>query len=55
MHIIKNGKEYVVSESQKKWTIGAEGEKLSVTFEVSKDICKTYENLQKYVLQNNLF
>ena len=55
MYITKNGKEYSVTEYRDKWTIKSDSGKLSVAFDVSKNICKTSEELREYVLKNDLF
>ena len=55
MYITKNGKNYSVNEYRDKWTVKADGGKLSVAFDVSKNICKTFEELQEYVLKNDMF
>lgn len=55
MYITKNGEIYFVTECRDKWTVKADGGKLSVAFDVSKNICKTFEELQEYVLKNDLF
>lgn len=55
MYITKNGKEYSVTEYRDKWTVKSDSDKLSVAFDVSKNICKTSEELRKYVLKSDLF
>lgn len=55
MYITKNEKNYSVNEHRDKWTVKADGGKLSVAFDVSKNICKTFEELREYVLKNDLF
>ena len=55
MYITKNGKEYSVTEYRDKWTVKSDSGKLSVAFDVSKNICKTSEELREYVLKNDLF
>lgn len=55
MCIIKNGKDYSVTEYSDKWTVKADSGKLSVAFDVSKSICKTSDELREYVLKNDLF
>jgi hypothetical protein len=41
MIIEKNGKTYTVTEHRDKWTVSAESGKLSVAFDVSKELCPT--------------
>ena len=55
MDITKNGKTYTVTELRNKWTVKAENGKLSVAYDVSKELCATTDELQKYVLQSELF
>lgn len=53
MVIEKNGKAYTVTESRDKWTVKAESGKLSVAFDISKELCFTADELREYVLNNN--
>ena len=53
MVIEKNGKAYTVTEYRDKWTVKAESGKLSVAFDVSKELCSTADELREYVLNNN--
>lgn len=53
MQIEKNGKVYTVTESSTKWTVKAESGKLSIAFDVSKDLCETAGDLREYVLSND--
>ena len=53
MVIEKNGKAYTVTEYRDKWTVKAESGKLSVAFDVSKELCSTADKLREYVLNNN--
>ena len=55
MDITKNDKTYTVTESRNKWTVKAENGKLSVAYDVSKDLCTTVEELRKYILKSDLF
>lgn len=55
MIIEKNGKAYTVTELSDKWTVKTESGKLSVAFDVSKQICTTADELREYVLQNDMF
>lgn len=55
MIIEKNGKSYTITELSDKWTVKAENGKLSVAFDISKKICATADELQDYVLQNDMF
>ena len=53
MVIEKNSKAYTVTEHRDKWTVSAESGKLSVAFDVSKELCPTADELREYVLNNN--
>lgn len=53
MVIEKNGKAYTVTESRDKWTVKADSGKLSVAFDVSKELCATEDDLREYVLSND--
>lgn len=53
MIIEKNGKAYTVTESREKWTVKTESGKLSVAFDVSKELCSTADELHGDVLNNN--
>lgn len=51
--IEKNGKDYTATEHKDKWTVKKESDKLSVSFNVSKELCKTAQELREYVLSNS--
>lgn len=53
MIIQKNGKKYVVSEATTKWTVKMQDGKVSVAFEVPKDLCKTEAELREFVTNND--
>ena len=55
MVIEKNGKAYTVTEHRDKWTVSAESGKLSVAFDVSKELCPTADALRVYVNNNSIF
>ena len=55
MDITKDGKTYTITESHNKWTVKAENGKLSVAYDVSKELCTTAEELRRYVLKSDLF
>jgi len=55
MIIEKNGKTYSVTEYADKWKVSAENGKLSVAYDVSKELCSTAAELREYVKNNNLF
>ncbi len=55
MVIEKNGKIYTVAELKDKWKVENKNSKLSVAFDVSKELCSTADELREYVLNNDLF
>lgn len=55
MDIVKNGKTYNVTECIGKWVIKSASGKLSVSFDISKEICKTEDELHNYILSNEIF
>ena len=52
MVIEKNDKVYTVTESRDKWTVKTEDGKLSIAFDVSKELCPSVDELREYVLNN---
>lgn len=55
MLITKNNKVYNVKETSTKWVVSTESGKISIAYDIPKDICKTAEDLQRYVANNDLF
>lgn len=55
MDIEKNGKTYIVFEHTTKWVVKLNSGKLSVSYDVSKDICATEDELYDYIQSSNLF
>jgi len=53
MIIEKNGKFYIVTETQNKWAVKTENDKLTVAYDVPKELCSTADELRAYVLNNN--
>ena len=54
--VIKKGSDvYSVSEAPSLWTVKKEIGKVSFEVKVPKDICPTFEELQAYALQNDIF
>ena len=53
MVIEKNGKAYTITESRDKWIVKTESGKLSVAFDVSKELCSTADELREYVSNNS--
>ncbi len=55
MVIVKGEKNYLVTESATKWTVKTDDGKLAISFDVSKEICGTIDELREYVSTNELF
>ena len=55
MEISKGENTYAVTELRDKWRVSKEGGKLSLSFEVPKELCKTWGELQEYILSTDLF
>lgn len=55
MIVEKNNKSYNVTESDTKWKISLEDGKLSVAFEVSKNDCVAINDVQEYIMNNEIF
>ena len=56
MIIEESGKAYTITECRDKWVIKNESGKLSVSFDIPKELCATIDELREYVLSNsNLF
>ena len=55
MNIIKGDSVYTVTESRDKWKVSKDSGKLSLSVDVSKELCKTWDELREYVLSNDLF
>lgn len=55
MHIEKNETTYSVSEFQNKWVVKTKKGKITVSYEVSKELCPTEDDLWDYVQTNDLF
>lgn len=55
MTIIKDDRQYNVAETTTKWVIKVLEGKVSLKYEISKKDCPTFEDLQNFVNENNLF
>lgn len=55
MNIVKNGNNYCVTECAEKWIVKSSSGKLSISFDISKEICKTEDELHNYILSNEMF
>ena len=55
MTIEKNGTVYTVREFDRKWTVSTEKGRLSVSYDVTKEMCGTEEALREYVRKEAVF
>lgn len=55
MTIKKGGKEYTVKDCNGYWSVTLAAGALSVEYKVSKEICKTENELREYVKAEELF
>ena len=56
MEIKKNNKIYDITEHDTKWTVKSINGKLTISFDISKNICDSFEDVKSYILNNdNLF
>lgn len=51
----KNDKIYIVKECKNHWSISTTIEQLSISYQVPKDMCATFEELKQYIENENLF
>ena len=55
MEIKKNNKIYDITEHDTKWTVKSIDGKLTIFFDISKDICNSFEDVKAYILNNDKF
>lgn len=55
MTIIRDERQYNVTETTTKWVIKVLEGKVSLKYEISKQDCPTFEDLQNFVSENKLF
>lgn len=55
MIIEKNGKTYIVKDNRTSWTLSREEGIVSVSYNVQKDDCPTFDALKSYVIESKLF
>lgn len=55
VQIEKNETTYSVSECINKWVVKTKKGKVSVSYEVSKELCATEDDLWDYVMTNDIF
>ena len=54
MVIEKNGKVYTVRENKASWTVSKDAVRVSVSYNVPKADCATFDALKKYVAESDL-
>lgn len=55
MTIEKNGKVFTVRENKNSWTVARAAGRVSVSYNVPKDICPTFSDLKSHISENDLF
>ena len=55
MVIQKGESVYTVTESTENWTVRNENGKVFVSYDVSKALCPTFEELKQYIQSSELF
>ncbi|MDY6367028.1 MAG: hypothetical protein SPL13_00705 [Clostridia bacterium] len=55
MTIEKNGKIYKATENVSSWTVSREIGRVSVSYNIPKEDCPTFDALKSYVIENDLF
>lgn len=53
--VTKGEKVYTVKECVKHWTVSATNGKLKVDYQIDKEICKTREDVEKYIASESAF
>ena len=55
MNIEKNGNTYSVKESATMWELSAQLGNVTVSYNVKKSDCPTFDELKQFVAENNVF
>ena len=55
MTVTKGERTYTVRENTASWLVTLPGEKLTVEYSVSKNLCADFESLKKYIQDEKLF
>lgn len=55
MVIEKKGNIYNITEYNTKWVVKFKSGKLSVSYDVPKNICMTADELREYIISNDMF
>lgn len=55
MNIIKNENVYTITETANNWNIKTDISKVGVSYSIPKEICKTIDDIKKYISENDIF
>lgn len=55
MTIEKNGRIYEVRENKKSWTLSVTKDRVTISANVTKADCPTFDDLKAFVYENSLF
>ncbi len=55
MKVEKGEHIYTITETANAWNVKTDISKLSVSYNVSKKICKTIDDVKKYIAENDIF
>lgn len=55
MKIEKDEHIYTITETPNTWSIKTDFSKLDISYSVPKEICKTTEDIKKYIAENDIF
>lgn len=55
MEIKKGDHTYIVSEKVSQWSVKTDFPKLGVSYSVPKEICQTFDDVKKYISENDIF
>ena len=55
MRIEKDGRAYIVTETAKQWNVKTDASKMGVSYNIPKEVCGTFDDLKKYIAENELF
>lgn len=53
--VTKGEKAYAVKEWKNHWTVSTGKGKLTIDIRIAKDLCETFEDLKKYIENENIF
>lgn len=55
MNITKNNQIYKITENDNNWVAKLEYGNLQATFDIPKNMCKTFDELKEYILSSEIF